>query len=156
MSLSAARRPSVEARPYYPRSPIGRCAHRLHAGAILVVPTIAAIAALAEAHAGRVAAWQPLLAASFYVLTMLGITVGFHRLLSHRAFETQGPLRAVFAILGSMAAQGPPIYWASNYRRHHQFSDADGDPHSPHWRGRQSLAAWPGFSACPYRLDLHP
>ena len=66
------------------------------------------------------------------VLTMTGVTVGFHRLLSHRAFQPRRAVLAGLAILGSMAAQGPPIYWVSNHRRHHQFADAAGDPHSPH------------------------
>jgi stearoyl-CoA desaturase (Delta-9 desaturase) len=145
MSLSNTRRSVTAAKPYSLRPPAGRQAHWLHAGAILMLPTIAAAGALAEAIAGGVAAWQPLLAVIGYGLTMLGITVGFHRLLSHRAFETWGKLRALFAILGSMAAQGPPIYWVSNHRRHHQFSDAEGDPHSPHWRGQRPLATWRGF-----------
>jgi len=145
MSVSNTRRPVIAAKPYSLRPPSGRHAHWLHAGAILMIPTIAAAAALAEAFTGRVTAWQPLLAVSGYVLTMLGITVGFHRLLSHRAFETWSKLRALLAILGSMAAQGPPIYWASNHRRHHQFSDDEGDPHSPHWRGQQPLSTWRGL-----------
>jgi stearoyl-CoA desaturase (delta-9 desaturase) len=67
-----------------------------------------------------------------YVLTGLGITVGFHRLLTHRAFETTAPVKAAFAILGSMAVQGPVINWVADHRKHHAFTDAEGDPHSPH------------------------
>jgi stearoyl-CoA desaturase (Delta-9 desaturase) len=76
-----------------------------------------------------------------YTLTGLGITVGFHRLLTHRSFKTSAPLRALFAALGSAAVEGPVIEWVSNHRKHHQFSDQPGDPHSPHvdhgggWRG---------------------
>ena len=67
-----------------------------------------------------------------YTLTGLGITVGFHRLFTHRSFRTGTPLRALFAVFGSAAVEGPLIEWVANHRRHHRFSDAEGDPHSPH------------------------
>ena len=76
-----------------------------------------------------------------YVLTGTGITVGFHRLFTHRSFKTPVPVRALFAVLGSAAVEGPIIEWVSNHRMHHRFSDRHGDPHSPHidhgggWRG---------------------
>lgn len=76
-----------------------------------------------------------------YVLTGLGVTVGFHRLLTHRGFKTTRSVRAVLAILGSAAIEGPVISWVSDHRKHHAFSDREGDPHSPHvdhghgWRG---------------------
>jgi stearoyl-CoA desaturase (delta-9 desaturase) len=70
--------------------------------------------------------------AVFYLLTAVGITVGFHRLLTHRAFETQRPVRYLLAILGSMALQGPVIDWVADHRKHHTFTDEEGDPHSPH------------------------
>jgi stearoyl-CoA desaturase (Delta-9 desaturase) len=67
-----------------------------------------------------------------YTLTLLGITVGFHRHFAHRAFQAKTPVRVLLGILGSMAAQGPVIYWVSTHRRHHRHSDQEGDPHSPH------------------------
>lgn len=67
-----------------------------------------------------------------YVLTCLGISVGYHRLLTHRAFETSKPLRYGIVTLGAMAVEGPPIRWVSDHRKHHNFSDREGDPHSPH------------------------
>jgi stearoyl-CoA desaturase (Delta-9 desaturase) len=76
-----------------------------------------------------------------YVLTGLGITVGYHRLFTHRSFKTSRPVRAVLAVLGSMAVEGPLIEWVATHRKHHRFSDHEGDPHSPHvdnapgWRG---------------------
>jgi stearoyl-CoA desaturase (delta-9 desaturase) len=86
--------------------------------------------------------WQDLLImAVLYTLTGLGITVGFHRLFTHRSFKTYQPVRALFAILGSAALEGPLIEWVSVHRMHHRFSDQVGDPHSPHvdrdsgWRG---------------------
>ncbi len=66
-----------------------------------------------------------------YFLTGMGITAGFHRLLTHSSFETPAPVRATFMILGCMAGQGRPIDWASNHLKHHAFSDKEGDPHSP-------------------------
>jgi stearoyl-CoA desaturase (delta-9 desaturase) len=67
-----------------------------------------------------------------YALTGLGITVGFHRLFTHRAFSTYRPVKYVFAVLGQMAVEGPVLAWVADHRKHHQFSDRPGDPHSPH------------------------
>ena len=86
--------------------------------------------------------WQDLVVlAVCYALTGLGITVGYHRLLTHRSFKTSAPMRALFAALGSAAIEGPVIEWVANHRKPHRFSDLPGDPHSPHldhgggWRG---------------------
>jgi stearoyl-CoA desaturase (Delta-9 desaturase) len=70
--------------------------------------------------------------AVMYILTGVGVTVGFHRLLTHRAFETYGWLRYTLAVLGSMSLQGPVTHWVADHRKHHTFADEDGDPHSPH------------------------
>ena len=80
---------------------------------------------------------------AMYTLTLLGITVGYHRLFTHRAFETNAVVRFLLAALGSMAWQGPVIQWCAMHRRHHQTSDREGDPHSPHHHpyGRGPLAA---------------
>ena len=80
------------------------------------------------------------LLAGFYVACGLGITVGFHRLFTHKSFETSAPLRAVWAILGSMAMQGPLTQWVTDHRKHHALSDRPGDPHSPHAGHGDSLA----------------
>ncbi|HVS28433.1 MAG TPA: acyl-CoA desaturase [Solirubrobacteraceae bacterium] len=74
-----------------------------------------------------------------YLISGLGITVGFHRLLTHRAFQTYRPLRYVFAILGSLAVQGPVIDWVADHRKHHAHTDEEGDPHSPHVGGGSGL-----------------
>jgi stearoyl-CoA desaturase (Delta-9 desaturase) len=76
-----------------------------------------------------------------YIPIGLGVTVGFHRLLTHRAFKTSPLLRGVLAVLGTMAIEGPVISWVADHRKHHAYSDRLGDPHSPHvdhgggWRG---------------------
>ena len=72
---------------------------------------------------------------AMYTISAMGITVGFHRLFTHRAFATTKPIVALLAIAGSMALQGPILYWVAAHRRHHQHSDAEGDPHSPHLHG---------------------
>ena len=70
-----------------------------------------------------------------YLLTALGITVGYHRYFTHRSFKTSRPVAAVLAALGSMAVEGPVLQWAAIHRRHHQHSDDHDDPHSPHTHG---------------------
>src|SRR5437588_597129 len=70
-----------------------------------------------------------------YVLTVLGIGMGFHRLIAHRSFQAVPFLRTTLIIAGSMAAQGPVIFWTAIHRRHHSYSDREGDPHSPHLYG---------------------
>jgi stearoyl-CoA desaturase (Delta-9 desaturase) len=70
--------------------------------------------------------------AILYVFTGLGVTVGFHRLFTHRAFATKRWLRGLFAIAGSVAIEGPVISWVADHRKHHAFADQPGDPHSPH------------------------
>jgi stearoyl-CoA desaturase (delta-9 desaturase) len=77
--------------------------------------------------------WSDLIVfAILYMATGLGVTVGFHRLLTHRAFKTKRWVRATLAIMGSAAIEGPVISWVADHRKHHAFSDAPGDPHSPH------------------------
>jgi len=67
-----------------------------------------------------------------YIVTGFGVTIGFHRLFTHRSFQAHPALKAFLAIAGSMALQGPVIKWVGDHRRHHAFADAPGDPHSPH------------------------
>jgi stearoyl-CoA desaturase (delta-9 desaturase) len=79
--------------------------------------------------------------AILYLVTGLGVTVGFHRLFTHRSFATKPWMRGIFAAMGSMAIEGPVISWVADHRKHHAFADQPGDPHSPHvdhgvgWRG---------------------
>ena len=67
-----------------------------------------------------------------YVITGLGVTVGFHRHLTHRSFKAKRWVRGGLAIMGSMAIEGPVTAWVADHRKHHAFSDKEGDPHSPH------------------------
>jgi stearoyl-CoA desaturase (delta-9 desaturase) len=82
---------------------------------------------------------------ALYVLTALGITLGFHRMFTHRAFESSRVFRTIIAVLGSMAVEGSVITWVADHRKHHAFTDVDGDPHSPHLSGPGLLGAVKGL-----------
>ena len=101
----------------------------------VVVPFAGLIAAMALLW-GRGFSWTHLgLMLGMYVITVLGITVGYHRLFTHKAFETNAVVKAILAFFGSLAVEGPLFKWVATHRRHHQTSDTDKDPHSPHLHG---------------------
>ncbi len=80
--------------------------------------------------------WVPLgLLAVMYLLTGLGVTVGYHRLFTHKSFETGRVMTFIIGVLGSMSMEGSILQWVANHRQHHQHSDSDNDPHSPHTHG---------------------
>ena len=80
-----------------------------------------------------------------YAVTCLGITVGFHRLLTHRAFQTYPAVRYTLAVCGTLAVEGSVIKWVTDHRKHHDFADEDGDPHTPHGGGPGVLGAAKGL-----------
>ncbi len=80
-----------------------------------------------------------------YVVTCLGVTLGYHRMFTHRAFESSRVFRVVVAVLGSLAVQGSVITWVADHRKHHAFTDQEGDPHSPHLSGPGFLGAVRGL-----------
>ncbi len=98
----------------------------------VIVPFIATGVAIVFLWNSWVTAADLTIAAVMYFVTAIGITVGFHRLLTHRSFQTFKPIEYLFAILGSMAVQGPVISWVADHRKHHAHTDEEGDPHSPH------------------------
>ncbi|HMT04572.1 MAG TPA: fatty acid desaturase [Solirubrobacterales bacterium] len=98
----------------------------------VVIPFIATIAAIVLFWNQIVTAADLVIMVVMYLVTALGITVGFHRLLTHRSFQTFKPIEYFFAIIGSMAVQGPVNTWVADHRKHHAFTDQEGDPHSPH------------------------
>jgi stearoyl-CoA desaturase (delta-9 desaturase) len=105
---------------------------RIITGLVTGLPMLGLAAAVWQAWNGLL---RPSDAAVFliaYVLTGLGVTVGFHRLLTHRSFKAAPLVRGALAILGSAAVEGPAISWVADHRKHHKFSDRLGDPHSPH------------------------
>jgi len=113
---------------------------RFLTGTVTAVPIVALLVVAWQVWAD-VLFWSDLIVfAIMYVATGLGITVGFHRLFTHRAFKTGKGVRAAFAILGSAAIEGPVISWVADHRKHHAFSDQPGDPHSPHVDHGQGLS----------------
>jgi stearoyl-CoA desaturase (delta-9 desaturase) len=98
----------------------------------VVLPFLATVAAIALLWNSFVTPADLLIMVAMYLVTALGITIGYHRLLTHRSFATSKPLEYLFAALGSMAVQGPVIAWVADHRKHHAHTDREGDPHSPH------------------------
>ena len=98
----------------------------------VIIPFIAFLAALVLLWNRAVGPLDLGILAVLYLLSGVGVTVGFHRLLTHRAFETHRPLKYVLAVLGSLSVQGPVITWVADHRKHHAHPDQEGDPHSPH------------------------
>ena len=98
----------------------------------IVLPLAGLAVAVALLWNRMVGPTELLILAVGYVLTGIGITVGYHRLFTHRSFETYRPVRYAMAVLGQMAVEGDVVTWVAHHRKHHQFSDREGDPHSPH------------------------
>jgi len=111
----------------------------------VAVPLLALLAAVPLAW-GWGLSWTDIgLAMFFYLLSGFGVTVGFHRHFTHRAFKATRALRIGLAIAGSMAFQGSIITWVADHRRHHAFTDKEGDPHSPWLFGTTPVAVARGF-----------
>ncbi|MQA14725.1 MAG: acyl-CoA desaturase [Pseudonocardiaceae bacterium] len=110
-----------------------------------IVPLLALLAAVPFAWGWGLGWTDVALAVTFYIGTGLGVTVGFHRYLTHRAFKTSRPLRTALAVAGSFAMQGSVIEWVADHRRHHAYSDKEGDPHSPWLFGTGPVALARGF-----------
>ena len=98
----------------------------------VVVPFCATLAAIALFWNQVVSATDLAILALMYLTTAGGITVGFHRMLTHRSFRTHKATEYVFAVLGTMAVQGSVMAWVADHRKHHAHTDVEGDPHSPH------------------------
>jgi stearoyl-CoA desaturase (delta-9 desaturase) len=117
-------------------------AHRISNLAGVVVPLLAVLVAIVLLW-NTLVDWSDLaVLVLMYAVTGFGVTVGFHRMLTHRSFATSMPVQYVLAIFGSMAVQGPVISWVADHRKHHAFTDADGDPHSPHGHGSALKGLW--------------
>jgi stearoyl-CoA desaturase (Delta-9 desaturase) len=112
---------------------------------VIVLPFVGFVAVIAFLW-GRGFSWVDCgLLLGMYALTAVGITVGYHRLFTHRAFETNRAVQFVLAVLGSMAVEGPLLKWVAIHRRHHQYSDTNEDPHSPHEQGDSVLGSLRGL-----------
>lgn len=99
----------------------------------ILVPFLAFLAAIPIAWGGWLSWTDVIIATVMYFVTGHGITVGYHRLFTHKSFKPKRPLKIALAIAGSMAVEGPVVRWVADHRKHHKFSDRDGDPHSP-WK----------------------
>jgi len=121
-------------------------AHRNVNIAAVIVPFLAFIVAIPLLWNSLVGWTDLAILALLYPLAAIGVTVGFHRMLTHRAFETYRPIKYALAVLGSMGVQGDVISWVSDHRKHHAFTDEEGDPHSPHvGHGEGALAGLRGL-----------
>jgi stearoyl-CoA desaturase (delta-9 desaturase) len=113
---------------------------------IFVLAPILALACAVPFAWGWGLSWLDIaIGAFFFVLSGLGVTAGYHRLFTHGSFKAKRPLRIALAIAGNMSAQGPVTTWVADHRRHHAFSDREGDPHSPWLYGTSPAALAKGF-----------
>jgi stearoyl-CoA desaturase (delta-9 desaturase) len=101
----------------------------------VVVPFLAFAAAVALTWNDLVGPTDLAIMAGLYLFSAFGITIGYHRLLTHRSFDAPRPVRYALAIMGQTAVQGPVVDWVADHRKHHAFTDEEGDPHSPHLHG---------------------
>lgn len=104
---------------------------RVTIGVFVVVPLLAVLAAIPVAWGGWLSWVDVILAVAFYAITAIGITVGYHRYFSHRAFRTGRGMQFVLALMGASAVQRGPLWWAAHHRHHHRHSDGPEDAHSP-------------------------
>ncbi|MBO0839945.1 MAG: acyl-CoA desaturase [Sciscionella sp.] len=111
----------------------------------LLVPTAMLIAAIPLAWGWGLSWLDIAIGVAFFYVSGMGVTIGYHRYLTHGSFKAKRWLRIVLAICGSFALQGPPIIWVADHRRHHAFSDREGDPHSPWLYGTSPIAVAKGF-----------
>jgi stearoyl-CoA desaturase (Delta-9 desaturase) len=116
-----------------------------HAIAISILPLGGTLLAIGLAVTNGMSALDIALFVGMYAVTMLGISVGYHRHFSHRSFKAKMAVRVALAAAGSMAAQGSLSYWVANHRRHHQYTDRPGDIHSPYYDDERELGVVEGF-----------
>ncbi|GAA3200838.1 acyl-CoA desaturase [Actinocorallia longicatena] len=119
--------------------------HKILVALFTGVPFLALLAAVPFAW-GWALGWSDIvIGAIFYFLSAGGITVGFHRYFTHGSFKANRPLRIALALCGSLAIEGPVMHWVADHRRHHKFSDTEGDPHSPWKYGDDAKALFKGL-----------
>jgi stearoyl-CoA desaturase (Delta-9 desaturase) len=116
-------------------NPSSARAKRVVALVTIGVPAIGFAIAVYLMCSGRATALDYTLFAVFYAIQTFGIGIGFHRYVAHKSFKTSRFFEGVLMVTGSMALEGPLLFWVSTHRRHHRFSDEAGDPHSPNRHG---------------------
>ena len=100
---------------------------------LIIVPLLAVVAAVPVAWGWGLGWHDVVIALVMYAISGHGVTVGFHRYFTHGAFKAKKAVRVAMAVAGSLAIEGPVIRWVADHRRHHAYSDREGDPHSP-WK----------------------
>jgi stearoyl-CoA desaturase (delta-9 desaturase) len=113
--------------------------------AFMIIPVVALVAAVTLTWGWGITLVDVVIATIAYFGTGLGVTVGFHRHFTHKSFKATRPLKVALAVTGSLAFQGSIVSWVADHRRHHAFSDKEGDPHSPWLFGTGPLAIARGF-----------
>jgi stearoyl-CoA desaturase (Delta-9 desaturase) len=131
----ASARPAAAIRGVMPASPGAKRYQDTVAFLVVVVPFLGVLAAAFIFWGSGVSAVDLALLVVMYVIVITGVTVGFHRHFAHRSFQAKPWVRTMLAIFGSMASQGPVLFWVATHRRHHVYSDRPGDPHSPNLHG---------------------
>ena len=155
--MDTARIPGVE-----PIAPPSIKWQRISVLVITLVPFVGFLAAIVALWGRGLSLVDASIALGFYAFTGLGVTIGFHRLFTHNSFVAVRPLKIVLAIAGSMSLQGSLIDWVAAHRRHHAYSDKEGDPHSPHLDEGEGVLgvvrglwhAHVGWLVVPERTDL--
>jgi stearoyl-CoA desaturase (Delta-9 desaturase) len=143
-----AGRPDLEPGP-------GSIARRILVAVFVAVPLLALLAAVPFAWGWGLGWHDIVLALVFYVVSGLGISAGYHRYFTHLSFKAKRPMRIALAVAGSLAFEGPVLNWVADHRRHHKYSDREGDPHSP-WRfgdDWKALAKGLGFAHVGWLFD---
>src|SRR4051794_37914408 len=110
-----------------------------------VLPFLGTLVAFALLFEQSIGTLEISLFFGMWLITGLGLTVGYHRLFTHRAFSTGTVMSCIFIIMGSMAGRGPMLSWVAMHRRHHELSDQDGDLHSPNLHGTTLYGRLLGF-----------
>ena len=120
------------------------------------LPTVGTVGAVAYAVYDGLWLSDVVLFAVMYVITALGIEAGMHRYFTHRSFDACEPVKVLLGVAGSMAAQGPIVFWVANHRLHHAFADTDRDPHSPRPQGPgtwgRAKGLWHGHAGWLFRV----
>jgi stearoyl-CoA desaturase (delta-9 desaturase) len=137
---------------------VGRRRDQIITGVLVAGPFVALVLAAAQLY--RPTILDAVLAVVMYAVTGHGVTVGFHRLLTHKSFKATRRLRNVLSVAGSMAFQGPVIGWVADHRRHHALTDREGDPHSPYGHGEgvraRLLGLWHAHTGWLFKHDPTP
>lgn len=124
---------------------------RVFALGVMVLPAVGTLEMFRLIWQSGVPGWAWWLFGIMYFVHMFGVTAGLHRLASHNGYSAGPVVKAVLTIMGSMAAQGPLLYWVATHRRHHIYSDKPGDPHSPNLHKNKLIGLW--YSHMPWMLE---